>query len=147
MTGLVVLCHGDFLNADHDYEHENKSVKGFGCYGDIMIRDRKMYVLPTPYRLATGAAHHRTLILPARIDPGKGFVRVGALQRREADDFVVSYSFDLRTNEMAVVKVPNPDAGRVHEFSAWRLEGDPTDPVSMALGDVEAAADVGDDEE
>ena len=37
----LVICHGDFLNADHEYEHENKSVKGFGSYGDIMIRDRK----------------------------------------------------------------------------------------------------------
>ena len=40
----LVVCHGDFLNADHDYVHKNKSVKGFGSYGDIMIRDRKMYV-------------------------------------------------------------------------------------------------------
>jgi len=36
-----VLCHGDFLNADHTYVHKNKSIKGFGTYGDIMIRDRK----------------------------------------------------------------------------------------------------------
>jgi aminoglycoside phosphotransferase len=43
----LVICHGDFLNADHNYIHENKSVKGFGSYGDIMIRDRKMYVAPT----------------------------------------------------------------------------------------------------
>ncbi len=35
----LVLCHGDFLNADHEYIHENKSVKGFGTYGDIMIRE------------------------------------------------------------------------------------------------------------
>lgn len=34
-----VLCHGDFLNASHDYRHKNKSVKGFGSYGDILIRD------------------------------------------------------------------------------------------------------------
>ena len=44
-----VLCHGDFLNADHTYVHHNKSIRGFGSYGDIMIRDRKMYVAPTPY--------------------------------------------------------------------------------------------------
>lgn len=34
----LVVCHGDFLNADHDYRHKNKNVKGFGSYGDIMIR-------------------------------------------------------------------------------------------------------------
>ena len=42
----LVVCHGDFLNADHEYVHENKNVKGFGTYGDIMVRDRKMYVAP-----------------------------------------------------------------------------------------------------
>jgi len=25
----LVICHGDFLNADHDYIHKNRSVKGF----------------------------------------------------------------------------------------------------------------------
>lgn len=39
----LVICHGDFVNADHSYVHKNRSVKGFGSYGDIMIRDRKMY--------------------------------------------------------------------------------------------------------
>jgi len=29
----LVMCHGEFLNADHEYIHENKSVKGFGSYG------------------------------------------------------------------------------------------------------------------
>ena len=24
----LVLCHGDFLNADHDYVHKNKSIRG-----------------------------------------------------------------------------------------------------------------------
>lgn len=143
----LVLCHGDFLNADHEYEHKNKSVKGFGSYGDIMIRDRKMYVLPTPYRLVVGAAHHRTLILPSDVEPGPGFVRVGDLERREADQLVVSYSFDLRTNELATVKVPNPGAGRVHSFRAWRLEGDPVEPVSMMGGDSSVAADEDTEEE
>ena len=56
----LVFCHGDFLNADHKYMHKNKSVKGFGTYGDIMIRDRKMYVAPTPFALTevtTGVDH------------------------------------------------------------------------------------------
>ena len=50
----MVMCHGDFLNADRKYIHENKSVRGFGSYGDIMIRDRKMYTAPTPFDLTTG---------------------------------------------------------------------------------------------
>jgi len=82
----LVLCHGDFLNADHEYVHENKSVRGFGSYGDILIRDRKMYVVPTPYRLVDGVAHNQTLILPVTADPGAGFVRVGELSRVEAPE-------------------------------------------------------------
>src|SRR5208337_1461184 len=35
---VLVLCHGDFLIVDHEYTHKNKNVKGFGSYGDIMIR-------------------------------------------------------------------------------------------------------------
>ena len=80
----LVLCHGDFLNADHEYVHENRSVKGFGSYGDILIRDRKMYVVPTPFRLVEGIAHQQTLILPAEVAPGQEFVPVGDLCRREA---------------------------------------------------------------
>ena len=81
----LVIAHGDFLNADHEYVHENKSVKGFGTYGDLMIRDRKMYVVPTPFRIADGLAHQRTLILPSEHAPGDDFIDVGELVRREAD--------------------------------------------------------------
>src|SRR5258708_32533045 len=69
----LVICHGDFLNADHEYVHKNKNVKAFGSYGDILIRDRKMYVIPTPFQLAPGTQHNRTLILPADEHPGDGF--------------------------------------------------------------------------
>ena len=48
----LVLCHGRFLNADNTYVHKNKSFRGFGSYGDILVRDRKMYVAPTPFALA-----------------------------------------------------------------------------------------------
>ncbi len=127
----LVLCHGDFLNADHDYVHKNKSVKGFGSYGDLMIRDRKMYVVPTPFHLVDGVAHLRTLILPADVAAEKGYVVVGMLTRVEAKELVIAYSFDLQTNELVPRKVPNPDAGREHRFRAWRLMGEPADPVSM----------------
>ena len=112
----LVMCHGDFLNADHDYVHENKSVKGFGSYGDLLIRDRKMYVVPTPYRLVDGVAHQQTLILPADAQPGREFVSVGALVRREADELIVAYSFDLQSNDLRPKKVSNPHAGREHGF-------------------------------
>jgi len=125
----LVLCHGDFLNADHEYEHENKGVKCFGSYGDILIRDRKMYVVPTPYYLAEGLAHHFTLILPHDQQP-EGMQSVGELVRSEADTLVIGYSFDLKTNELRTKTIKNPTAGRKHRFKAWSLSKT-TEPVRM----------------
>ena len=127
----IVVCHGDFLNVNHDYEHKNKSVKGFGSYGDILIRDRKMYVVPTPFRLIEGVAHQQTLILPQEMNPGGGFAEVGRLIRTEAAQMVVGYAFDLQTNHLAPRKVSNPGAGRKHAFRAWRLKGSSTTAVVM----------------
>src|SRR6266581_5182608 len=112
----LVVCHGDFLNADHEYVHKNKSVKGFGSYGDIMIRDRKMYVTPTPFGLTTGTAHNQTLILPSDFRVDSRFREVGRLTRIEADSLVVGYTFDLRTNELKAERIPNPNAGHKHHF-------------------------------
>lgn len=127
----LVICHGDFLNADHEYIHENKSIKGFGSYGDILIRDRKMYVVPTPFRLANGLAHHHTLILPADIEVSGDFIAVGELNRQEATELTVGYSFDLQTNKIIPAKVPNPGASKEHLFRTWRLAGSPNTPVAM----------------
>ncbi|MHB1556005.1 MAG: hypothetical protein ACYC61_00865 [Isosphaeraceae bacterium] len=127
----LVLCHGDFLNAEHEYTHENKNIKGFGSYGDIMIRDRKMYVVPTPFHLVDGVAHRQTLILPHDVEAGPECVEVGELRRREADRLIVGYSFDLLTNELIPNSVPNPGAGREHVFRAWRLNGTDPEPVAM----------------
>lgn len=127
----LVICHGDFLNADHDYVHKNRNVKGFGSYGDLMIRDRKMYVVPTPFHLINGSAHQHTLVLPTNVQPGEGFFSVGDLTRKEAAELIVAYSFDLETNVIVPKKVPNPDVGREHAFRAWRLHGSPTHPVSL----------------
>ena len=127
----LVLCHGDFLNADHEYSHKNRSVKGFGSYGDLMIRDRKMYVVPTPFHLVDGVAHRHTLILPSDVRPEGDFVEVGELCRIETAELIVGYSFDLKTNEILPKKVANPGAGRKHLFRAWRLAGSQADPVAM----------------
>lgn len=127
----LVICHGDFLNADHEYVHKNKNVKGFGTYGDIMIRDRKMYVVPTPFRLVEGAAHQHTLILPRDFNPGEEFIQVGELKRTEVAELIVGYSFDLQNNVITAQKMPNPNAGTEHVFCAWRLRGSSTEPVTM----------------
>lgn len=118
----LVVCHGDFLNADHEYKHENKSVRGFGSYGDLMIRDRKMYVVPTPFRLIDGVAHQCTLILPAEFSVGNAaLVNVGELRRKEADEVLVGYSFDLHHNQLTPRTIANPSAGKEHAFNAWRI--------------------------
>lgn len=127
----LVICHGGFLNADHEYTHLNKSVRGFGSYGDILIRDRKMYVVPTPYRLVDGVAHRQTLILPVEDEPGGEFTEVGRLTRREAGHLIIGYTFNLQSNDLILESIPNPGAGRDHEFRAWRLSDSPLDPVSM----------------
>jgi hypothetical protein len=127
----LVVCHGDFLNAEHEYVHKNKSVKGFGTYGDIMIRDRKMYVAPTPFALTEGTTGLMTLIVPQGTDPAPGFQEVGRLVRIETESLVVGYTFDLRTNELKAERIPNPRAGTEHHFVAYRLRSQASTPVSM----------------
>jgi len=127
----LVICHGDFLNADHNYAHKNKSVKGFGSYGDIMIRDRKMYVAPTPFALTEGTTGLMTLILPENFVSDNRYQAVGHLVRAESDEVVVGYNFDLRTNTLNADLAPNPSAGMEHRFIAWRLKEQTNKPVSM----------------
>lgn len=132
----LIICHGNFLNIDHGYVHENKSIKHFGSYGDIMIRDRKMYVAPTPYALTTGTTGVYTLIVPVDFAGASKFEKVGDLARVEAENLVVGYSFDLRTNELKSETVPNPSAGKEHQFTAYRLKDQGGKPVSMTVGNV-----------
>ncbi|MBI3248233.1 MAG: hypothetical protein HYZ50_17135 [Deltaproteobacteria bacterium] len=127
----LVICHGDFLNADHSYVHKNKSVKGFGTYGDLMIRDRKMYVAPTPFALVDGTTGLKTLILPDSVNPDARLRNVGRLVRVEADTLVMGYTFDLRTNELNAERIRNPRAGTEHRFFAYRLANDAAKPVSL----------------
>jgi len=133
VTDLVV-CHGSFLNADVEYIHENKSFRGFGSYGDILVRDRKMYVVPTPYALADGTVGLSTLILPDEMKVDNDvFQAVGQIVRREVDEVVVAYEFNLKTNEMKTHLSPNPNAGQLHKFTAYRSRATgPDKPVSLS---------------
>jgi hypothetical protein len=118
----MVICHGDFLNADHDYVHENKSIKGFGSYGDIMIRDRKMYVAPTPFALTEGTTGLITLIVPGDQKVDDRFKCVGELNRIETGEIIVGYNFDLRSNKIGSKRIKNINAGKEHKFKAYRLK-------------------------
>ena len=128
----LVICHGNFLNADHEYIHKNKNVKGFGTYGDIMIRDRKMYVAPTPFALTEGTTGLMTLIVPEDMKSPACFREVGHLTRTEAAELVVAYRFDLRTNQLFAERLPNPTAGTEHHFIAYRLHNQADKPVTMS---------------
>ncbi len=128
----LVICHGSFLNADNTYVHKNKRFRSFGSYGDILVRDRKMYVAPTPFSLAEGTAHRRTLILPAKHQVDGGLAEFGTLIRREVEKVVTAYSFDLRTNKIETKLVPNPNAGREHVFKAYRVPDDPPGSVMLS---------------
>ena len=139
----LVICHGDFLNADREPHRRNKSVKGFGSYGDILIRARRMYVVPTPFHLADGLAHRQTLILPSELS-ASGLTNVGDLRRRECERLVVGYNYDRPTDDHSAKLINNPTAGKEHHFTAWRVKGAPTDQVSMKsleAGKVEVADD------
>ena len=142
----LVLCHGDFLNADHGYVHKNKNVKGFGTYGDIMIRDRKMYVAPTPFALTEGTTGLMTLVIPAGMSPDPRYQEVGRLIRAEANALVAGYHFDLRTNQITPEHVPNPSGGTKREFVAYRLDSQASKPVSM-VARVPIAGENGGDEQ
>lgn len=127
----LVICHGDFLNADHEYLHKNESVKGFGSYGDLMIRDRKMYVAPTPFGLIKGTAHNMTLILPRQFKSTDSLKKVGELVRKESDKLIIGYSFNLRKNTLIPKTIPNPKAGTEHVFWAYRIKEDSSEPLIM----------------
>jgi len=128
----LVVCHGDFLNAHHNYKHKNESFTAFGSYGDIMIRDRKMYVAPTPFGLTEGTARHSTLILPVGFNSDKRLKKVGDLVRIEADKLVAGYTFNMATNKLTPSFMPNPTAGKEHTFVAFRLIDSDGPSVSMS---------------
>lgn len=138
-------CHGDFLNADHTYVHQNRSFRGFGSYGDLLVRDRKMYVAPTPFALTNGTTGQATLIAPQEATLDDRLERVGELVRIEAENIVVGYTFDLRANRLTPEFALNPSAGRLHRFAAYRLNGMGGGEVS--INDLEQVDEqLGDDE-
>lgn len=146
-----VICHGNFLNARHDYIHENKSFRGFGSYGDILVRDRKMYVAPTPFGLLDGLDRQVTLILRADETVDDRFRLVGEIERVETQKMVRKYTFDLKTNELTTAEEDNPTAGTIHNFRAYRLKDapdtrvkikqEPVLPTKEDADDAELAAD------
>ena len=142
----LVLCHGDFLNADHTYVHKNKSFRCFGSYGDLLVRDRKMYVAPTPFALTSGTTGQATLIASGEPALDGRLEQVGELVRIETENVVVGYTFDLLANDLTPELAPNPSAGEQHRFAAYRLKGMGSGTVSMKNLEQIEEQPLGDDE-
>lgn len=92
----------------------------------------------------------QTLILPAKFPVDDRFRSVGTLVRFEADNLILGYSFNLKTNALKPESIKNPGAGRQHEFIAYRLKGSRGDtvalrPVREVLAEVAEAAEHADD--
>lgn len=138
----LVVFHGDLINADRWYQHKNLHVKGFGSYGDIMIRDRKMYVPKTPYALLSGIENKRTLIVPYRIRleallsrqelnglPAPMFnsfktlvvnlIKVGRIERVEVRNRITAYEVNLENLSIKPLVSLNPSRSRKHTFIVY----------------------------
>jgi len=87
-----------------------------------LLRDRKMYVMPTPIALLDGVEGTRTMLLPKEMTLGDDFVEVGEITRVEVADTMTGYGFDFGTNELTAAFRANPNAGREHHFRAWRVK-------------------------
>jgi len=142
----LIMCHGNFLNADCEYVHKNKSVKGFGTYCDIIIRDRKMYVAPTPFALTEGTVGLATLIVPEHYVPDDRFINVGAMVRTECRSMVKEYSFDLSTNKITTGRSVNRHSGREHRFVAYRLKGQSEKNVRISNSEIRYTGSYDEDE-
>lgn len=127
----LVICHGSFLNADTGYVHKNKNLKGFGSYGDLIIRDRKMYIAPTPYALTSGTERQVSLIVPEDFHPEPSLRLRGKVVRTEADKLIRGYTFNLKTHKLAPVCESNPNAGKRHVFSVYQTASSTGPEVSL----------------
>jgi hypothetical protein len=147
LTGKVrdlVLYHGDLVDPSRDYEHKNRSFKTFGRYGDIMIRDRKMYVPKTAQGILSGLDDEFTLVLPASTGELPGLSIINTIVRREVRELVLRYEFHFASNSLTTETTPNPTADREHIFNVYRPEqrkGPPVELRQAAEVDFDAAVD------
>lgn len=128
----IAIVHGSFLNAGQGFVAANRSLRVLGSYGDILLRDRKMYAPYTPYKLLSGVKGECTLVLPASEAMPAGFVEVGHFDRVETDLIPVGYKADLKADTLVGEFEPNPSSGVVHSFVAYRTqESGSTTPVHL----------------
>ena len=117
----LVLVDGAFINAGSPFMASNKSLRVLGAFGDILLRDRKMYAPYTPYKWLTGLRGSATLIIRASEEPpSPDFSVVGKFVRVESNKILVGYRADLKANTLVGEFEDNPSGGQSHEFVAYR---------------------------
>jgi hypothetical protein len=117
----LVLVDGAFINVGSPFIASNKSLRVLGSFGDILLRDRKMYAPYTPYKWLTGLRDSVTLITRAGEKPSIAeYHEVGRFERVESEKVLVGYRADLRANTLIGEFEDNPNGGKSHEFVAYR---------------------------
>ena len=133
----LVLCSASFFNAETENSNTNQSFRGAGSYGDILIRDRRMFVCPTPYALMPDTIGCATLILEGEpLSVPEQLRHVGSFERAEAAEIVTGYSFDFPTNQLTSQRAPNMAAGQLHRFHAYRIRAHSEPDPSAAEGEI-----------
>ncbi|MFJ6674494.1 hypothetical protein ACIQMJ_25620 [Actinosynnema sp. NPDC091369] len=128
----IVIVHGSFLNAGQGFVAANRSLRVLGSYGDILLRDRKMYAPYTPYKLLGGVRDECTLVLPSTEEMPAGFTAVGQFDRIETDQIPIGYKADLKADTLVGEFESNPSSGVVHSFVAYRTQASgSTTPVDL----------------
>lgn len=119
----LTIAHADLINADHAVAaaHLNEGVQGFGTFGEGFIRNRKMYVFPTPYTIDPSGLSRCRLIVPAAWAVNDGRLqKVGTLNRVVAGTELSSYHIHLDgVTPAASITHPRADAGKVHSFDVF----------------------------
>lgn len=117
----LVICPGSLFSIV-GCNYENSSLKDYGSYGDMMIRNRQMFVPPTPWKIVEGLEGKMSLIVPEdhALEEGdphyEEFVKISEVNRVETKELVSSYNVDLINNTITENHVPNPTAGKKHKF-------------------------------
>jgi hypothetical protein len=118
----LVLCSASLLNAETVNNNTNQSFRGAGSYGDILIRDRRMYVSPTPYALMPDTVGHATLVVERdSVTIPTQLCKVDQFERIESAEIVTGYSFDFASNKLSSKHAPNASAGTKHLFDLYRI--------------------------
>ena len=130
----VVIVHGDLLNPSAEILPKNRSVRLVGGYGDVLLRVRKMFVADTPYRLLDNIRTHCTAVLPSPWSaPNEDFQVVGQFGRVEVASRLSAFTEDIVKNTLKHTTTPNTNAGKVHEFRAWRTATAQSDRVDLKV--------------